>query len=308
MSFFENSLDADSRMADRWICEFCTMENENTVKIQGNDTPVIKCQLCDKIRPGFELFVDNKGDSVTKEKDKVIVTFGRFSPPTKGHQSLFENVSRLATENNADAFVFVLDCFGGTCAENPLNIDIRLNILKKMYPSTNLKFVKVLNKVGSNIEDIITDLIENKKYMPENITILEGSDRIKAFQEIVDRIMLDKTANIKIAEKALEVLKESVKYYNGKNITVLQSGKNRKNVFNGTTESMSATHVKKAALDGNINAFTKGVKIGDLSDTNIKVLINEIRKVSGKEPIQGGTRKRSKRGLTRKSHTRLKRN
>jgi nicotinic acid mononucleotide adenylyltransferase len=277
------------------------MENEDTVKIQGNETPVIKCLLCDTPRAGFDLFVDNKGDPVIKEKDKVVITFGRFSPPTKGHQSLFDNVSRLATENNADAFVFVLDCFGGTCAENPLNIDIRLNALKKMYPSTNLKFVKVLNKVGSNIEDILSDLIENKKYSPDNITIIEGSDRIKAFQEIVDRIILDKTANIKIAEKALEVLKETVKYYNGKTITVLQSGKNRKNVFNGTTESMSASHVKKAALYGNINAFTQGVKIGDLSDTNIKVLVNEIRKVSGKDPIQGGTRKRSKRGVTRKS-------
>lgn len=282
-------------MPEKWICEFCTMENEDTVKIQGKDAPLVKCQLCDKSRPGFDLFVDNNGDPVIKQKDKVVITFGRFSPPTKGHQSLFETVSRIATENDADAFVFVLDCYGGSCAENPLNIDIRLNVLKKMYPTTNLKFVKVLNEVGRSNEDIISDLVENKKYSPDNITIIEGSDRVKPFQELVQRLILEKSTNIKVAEKALEVLKETVKYYSGKNITVLQSGKTRKNAYNGTTESMSASHVKKAALNGNINAFTEGVKIGDLSDTNIKVLINQIRKVSGKDPIKGGTRKRNRR-------------
>lgn len=287
-------------MSERWICEECTMENEVTVTRNGKDQPVIKCQLCDTIRKGFELFVDNKGDPVKREKDKVVITFGRFSPPTKGHQSLFDNVSRLATENDADAFVFVLDCYGGSCADNPLSIDIRLNVLKKMYPTTNLKFVKVLDHVVGNIEFIIEDLVENKKYPLENITIIEGSDRVKMFQDVVDSIIVGKTGSIKAAERAIEVLKETAKSYTGKSIKVLQSGKNRKTVYNGTSESMSATHVKKAALNGNINAFTEGVKIGDLSDANIKVLVNEIRKVSGKDPIKGGTRK-TRRRYTRKS-------
>lgn len=282
-------------MEETWTCEACTFQNqEYIVTSDGNKKHVTMCTLCNTMRAGYELFIDNHGDPVERTKDKVVLSFGRFSPPTKGHKALFENISNLATEHDADAFIFVLDCYGGSCSSNPLSIDIRLNILKKMYPMTNLKFVKIVTKSDNNIEEIVrivTDLIEIKKYPIENIMIVEGSDRVKDFQDLVDTIFDRKIASLEIIEKASDALKETVKTYEGKRITVLQAGKNRKNAFNGTPESISATLVKKAALNGNIGAFTEGVKIGDISDTNIKVLMNEIRRVSGKDPIQGGTRK-----------------
>jgi nicotinic acid mononucleotide adenylyltransferase len=286
-------------MEETWTCEVCTFPNQEYIYTSdGNKKHVTMCGLCNTTRAGYELFVDNQGDPIDRKKDKVVVTFGRFSPPTKGHKALFDNISNLATEHNADAFVFVLDCYGGSCSANPLSIDIRLNILKKMYPTTNLKFVKIVTKSDKNVEEIVrivTDLVESKKYPIENIMIVEGSDRVKDFQELVDTIIDRKVATLEIIEKASDALKETAKTYEGKRITVLQAGKNRKNQFNGTAESISATLVKKAALDGNIQAFTDGVKIGDVSDTNIKVLINEIRRVSGKDPIQGGTRKRHRK-------------
>jgi len=282
-------------MEETWTCEACTFQNQEYIfTSDGNKKHVTTCSLCNTIRSGYELFVDNQGDPVERTKDKVIVSFGRFSPPTKGHKELFDNISNLATEHNADAFIFVLDCYGGSCSSNPLSIDIRLNILKKMYPMTNLKFVKIVTKSQNNIEEIVkivTDLVESKKYPIENIMVVEGSDRVKDFQDLVDTIFDRKVATIEIIEKASDALKETAKNYEGKRITVLQAGKNRKNAFNGTPESISATLVKKAALDGNIQTFTEGVKIGDISDTNIKILMNEIRRVSGKDPIQGGTRK-----------------
>lgn len=285
-------------MASNWTCEICTLLNKEYTT---------NCSLCNSIRPGYELFVDNNGDPVSRTKDKVVITFGRFSPPTKGHKALFDRISELAKQHNADAFVFVLDCHGGSCAENPLKLDIRLNILKKMYPATNLKFVKILIKSGNNLEEVVTDLVEIKKYPIENIMIVEGSDRVNDFQNVVDNMFSKKIASLEIAEHALAALKEAVTNYQGKRITVLQAGNNRKNVFNGSPESRSATLVKKAALNGNIETFTEGVKIGDVSDSNIKVLMNEIRRVSHKDPIQGGTRKRHqiyRRGSTKKYHSR----
>jgi len=282
-------------MPENWECEVCTFSNEDTVYISdGRTKPVTMCSLCNTMRPGYELFVDNNGDPIERTKDKAIITFGRFSPPTKGHKELFDTVSKLATDQNADAFVFVLDCVGGSCSSNPLSIDVRLNVLKKMYGKTNLKFVKMTNKAENNSQEIVkivTDLVEIKKYSIENVIIVEGSDRVKEFQNLVDDIFDNKLAKLEIAQKASDALKETVKNYEGKRIAVLQAGKNRKNNFNGSPESMSATRVKKSALNGNIAEFTEGVKIGNISDMNVKVLMNEIRRVSGKEPIQGGTRK-----------------
>jgi len=296
-------------MPETWECEVCTFSNEDTVYISdGRTKPVTICSLCNSMRPGYELFVDNKGDPIERTKDKAIITFGRFSPATKGHKEIFDTVSKLATDQNADAFVFVLDCLGGSCALNPLSIDMRLNLLKKMYGKTDLKFVKMINKPESNSQEIVkivTDLIETKKYPIENVIIVEGSDRVKDYQNLVDNIFDNKLEKLEIAQKASDALKETIKNYEGKRIAVLQAGKNRKNEFNGSPESMSATRIKKAALNGNIAAFTEGVKIGNISDTNVKVLMNEIRRVSGKEPIQGGTRtiyRKHRRGSTKRLH------
>ena len=46
-------------------------------------------------------------DSIVKRKPTAVITFGRFQPPTIGHQVLIEGVKALALERDADPYVFV---------------------------------------------------------------------------------------------------------------------------------------------------------------------------------------------------------
>jgi len=260
-----------------------------------------KCLLCESIREGYELFKETKGNSLIKQKEKVFITFGRFQPPTKGHQVLFNEVSRLARENDADAFIFVIDCGGGSCIENPLPISVRINVLKKMYASTNLKVIGLDHQYGVDIDAVMVELIERLQYLPQNITIIEGSDRVQDFRNLITTLFSSKQEKIDIAERALQELKLKKELYNG-NIVVLQAGENRKGgeTVNGSPASISGTKIRQAAINGNKELFNQGVMIGDMTPADALLLMNEIRKLppNNLPPLQGGSRK-MKRGRMR---------
>jgi nicotinic acid mononucleotide adenylyltransferase len=246
------------------------------------------------MREGYELFTETKGNSLIKQNEKVFITFGRFQPPTKGHQVLFNEVSRLATENNADAFIFVIDCGGGSCIENPLPMSVRINVLKKMYASTNLKVIGLDHKHGVDIDIVMVELIERLHYLPQNITIVEGSDRVEDFRNMISKLYYAKEEKINIAERALQELKSKKELYNG-NIVILQAGENRKEGenANGSPASISGTKIRQAALNGNKELFNQGVMIGDMTPADALLLMNEIRKLppNNLPPLQGGSRK-----------------
>ena len=276
-----------------WDCNACGMENRDTE---------IQCTLCYASRPGFELFKKTTGNSINKTKDNLIITFGRFQPPTRGHKIIFDEMSKLAAEKNADAYVFIVDCAAGACTTNPLPKNVIVNTLKKMYASSNLKFTALENmQVGA--DNILKSLIETHKYPVENITIVIGSDRVSDFKEVSRMIILEKEERIRVAERALEELRQVKELYSGKEIQVVQAGQDRKEQNNGSPESISATKIRQAAIDGNKDLFNKGVMIGDMTPADALVLMNEIRKLSTLPVLQGGRRKMQK---TRKGYRKSK--
>lgn len=286
-----------------WTCSVCGFS-----ELKDTD---YKCSICDTMRKGYELFTETKGNSLIKQKEKVFITFGRFQPPTKGHQVLFNEVSRLARENDGDAFIFVIDCGGGSCIENPLPMTVRINVLKKMYASTNLKIIGLDHKYGVDMDIVMVELIERLRYLPQNITIVEGSDRVEDFREMISKLYYGKEERIKIAELALQELKSKKELYNG-DIIVLQAGENRKEGenANGSPASISGTKIRQAALNGNKELFNQGVMIGNMTPADALLLMNEIRKLppNNLPPLQGGSRKMQRSHLryrnkkTRKSN------
>jgi nicotinic acid mononucleotide adenylyltransferase len=271
-----------------WSCSVCTFDNSDDK---------VKCGLCDTMREGYDIFQQTKGNSVFKTKEKAYITFGRFQPPTKGHKVLFDEVSRLARENDGDAYIFVINCDGGSCIQNPLPLHVRINVLKKMYPSesTNLNIIALDQGPLVSLEDVMSELIEARHYLPENITIVEGSDRVQGFKDLVESLYFTKNRKIETAEAALKELKIIIKLYQGK-INVLQAGKNRKEGANANNSpaSISGTKVRQAALDGNKELFNQGVMIGNMTPNDSLLLMNQIRKLEGLTPLQGGGRKTRK--------------
>lgn len=138
------------------------------------------------------------------EPKRAIFTFGRFQPPTIGHNNLIEKLIRTSKSLNARPFVFVsltqnaLEDTKWKKAlrkvqninkyitkkenENPLSPDIKIEILNKMYPNSRISFIngaKQLNRIYS-IQRAIDFL--SKEF--DDIYLIVGSKRYSEFKQM----------------------------------------------------------------------------------------------------------------------------
>ena len=61
----------------------------------------------------------------------AVFSFGRFNPPTIGHELLINKVSKVASRNRADAFIFPSG--SQDAKKNPLDYDEKIKYMKKMF-------------------------------------------------------------------------------------------------------------------------------------------------------------------------------
>ena len=228
--------------------------------------------------------------TIVKHHSKVYFTFGRFQPPTIGHKVLIDKIASLAEENEADAYVFVsskqndmdkykrsklyksMKASGSFIStdqnENPLPVGTKVEVLRKMYPDTKVVFVDTTLEKCASLPRIV-DILKSK-YEDKYITMGVGSDRVSSFEDY-----------FKVSEKPIKV--ESL-------------GDRTVNATNTSAKAMSGTKMREAAIAGNVEAFTRGVKIGNMTDEDALNLMNEIR-LSLEYPavVKGGAKAKTRK-------------
>ena len=233
---------------------------------------------------------------IVKHHPKVYFTFGRFQPPTIGHKVLIDKMASLASEENADAYVFVsskqndMDKYKKSKAykemqttnqfwstdlnENPLPVSAKVEFLRMMYPDTPVVFVDTTLEKCTQLFNII-DSLRSAGYT--DITMGVGSDRLPTFQK---------------------TLKEST-------IKVISLGERTVNSTNSNARAMSGTKMRLAAIKPDFEGFMRGVMIGAMTQEDALRLMNMIR-VSLEYPpyTRGGVRAK---GTRRNKHVIIKR-
>ena len=179
---------------------------------------------------------------------KVVFAFGRFQPPTTGHELLVNAVKKLAG-TTADHVIYASKTEDKK--SNPLPVARKVYFLKRMFPKTN--FVAASAEVRTPIE-AAKEL--NKKY--KNIVLVAGSDRVASFQKLLND-------------------------YNGKEyhfdtIEVVSAGE--RDPDSDTASGMSGTKMREAAVAGDFNKFKKGLP-HTLTELDGRRLMNDIRKGMG---------------------------
>jgi hypothetical protein len=129
--------------------------------------------------------------------------------------------------------------------ENPLPVGTKVEILRKMYPSSGVIFVDTTVEGCPQLFNII-DALRSAGY--EDITMGVGSDRVSTFEK---------------------VFKGSLK--------VESLGERTVNAANMSAKAMSGTKMREAAVSGNKEAFLSGVLIGDMTREDGLRLMNMIR-------------------------------
>lgn len=186
---------------------------------------------------------------------KVVLAFGRFQPPTTGHELLVNAVKKIASAQKADHVIFASRTQDKK--SNPLPVDRKVYYLKRMFPKTN--FVAANEQVRTFLE---AATILNKKY--KNLVMIAGSDRVPEYKKLLDRY-------------------NGGDLFNYDSIEVVSAGERDPDADNAT--GMSGTKMREAAKKGDFQLFKKGLP-KTLTELDGRRLMNEIRQGMGIDPIK----------------------
>ena len=159
----------------------------------------------------------------------IAFTFGRFNPPTIGHEKLINATKaaggkyRIYVSKTQDA------------KKNPLDYDTKMKYLNAMFPTASISY--------DNMRTMLEIIVKLYDEGWRNVTLVVGSDRVADFDKMLN------TYN-GIEGKAHG-------YYKFDSINVVSAGERDPDADGA--EGMSASKMRAAAVANNYDAFKQGL-------------------------------------------------
>jgi hypothetical protein len=182
---------------------------------------------------------------VEKTKGTLTVAFGRFNPPTTGHEKLLDTVAA----NSDDGDYIIIPSRSQDKKKNPLDPDTKVSVMRQMFPQHSERIVN--DPQNRTIFDVL-----KKAHMDgyAGVRIIGGGDRVVEFEKLSNN-------------------------YNGKlyafdNVEVLSAGD--RDPDGDDVSGMSASKQRKAAAEGDFTTFRKGVP-ASMNAKQARDLYNSIR-------------------------------
>jgi len=200
-----------------------------------------------------------------KKGDTAIFTFGRFNPPTVGHEKLVVAVANVARREGGEYFVY--PSRSQDSKKNPLSQKQKIQYMKKMFSKHR---TNIISSTGNNALEIASEL-HDEGYT--NLVMVVGSDRVKDFKTLLDRYNGDE-------DKAHG-------FYDFDSIKVVSAGERDPDAEG--VEGMSASKMRQSAVEGDFKTFRKGTP-PSLSDKDTKLMFNDIRKGMRLQVVKEGSK------------------
>ena len=193
---------------------------------------------------GFGQFVEAKSKT-------AVFTFGRFNPPTIGHQKLLQAVLRTAKREGGKPLIFGSQ--SQDSKKNPLSYKTKMKYLAKMFP----KEMRGQSLTGE-LKTAIDIAVKLNDY--DRLVMVVGSDRVSDFESL-----LTKYNGVEARHG----------FYEYSEIKVISAGE-RDPDAEGVT-GMSASKMRAAAGSGDYDSFKLGLPKG-YDGTQ---LFNDVRRGMG---------------------------
>lgn len=185
-------------------------------------------------------FSEWKAVNEAVENGTLVMTFGRFNPPTIGHKWLFQKMLNIATKERGVPLVFASHTQDPK--KNPLPYDQKCKWIAKLLP----KGLRLVKTKARNMQEILKEL------MPKGfrrLIVIVGEDRVEGFSWI-DKYKED------FGFQKVEIVSAGVRG----GVTAVQNA--------------SATQMRAYAKAGDLEAF-KSLSPFDERDT--EVLYNQLQ-------------------------------
>ena len=199
----------------------------------------------------------------------AVFAFGRFNPPTIGHEKLINAVIAVNQRESGTAFIY--GSHTQDSKKNPLTHKQKFKYLKEMY-SSKKKIFQSRSKAKNPLE--AADELSGKY---NKLIMIAGSDRVSEFKSLLNTYNGKKGGHGSYEFEEIEV----------------KSAGERDPDADGAS-GMSASKMRKAATQGDFDAFQTGVS-SELNTKDKKDMMNEVRKGLKLDAIREEMRRR--RGL-----------
>ena len=161
------------------------------------------------------------------EDETLTIVFGRFNPPTSGHEKLLGAARKAA----AGGDLKIYPSRSQDDKKNPLDPDMKISYMKKLFPEYEEEIIN--DGDMRSIFDVLTTADQDY----ENVNIVVGADRQSEFENLANKYNKD--------------------LYDFENIRVISAGV-RDSDAEGV-EGMSASKMRLAAAENDFKMFQSGI-------------------------------------------------
>jgi hypothetical protein len=181
--------------------------------------------------------------------DTLTIVFGRFNPPTIGHEKLLKAANKAATGGNLKIYPSRTQ----DPKKNPLDASTKISFMRKMFPDYAEQIIN-----DPDMKSIFDVLVNADKDGYGNVNIVVGSDRQSEFENLAQKYNGD--------------------LYQFDLIRVISAG--MRDADAEGAEGMSASKMRKAVMDDDLDSFRKGTP-KQLDDGDVQTLFNAVRQAMG---------------------------
>ncbi len=181
----------------------------------------------------------------SEEGGTVTVVFGRFNPPTIGHEKLLKSAKRIS----AGSDIKIYPSRSQDPKKNPLEASTKISYMRKMFPEFADNIIN--DPDMKTIFNVLTTAYEDGY---ANVNIVVGSDRQSEFENLAQKYNGD--------------------LYNFDLIRVVSAGVRDADAEG--VEGMSASKMRKAVMDNDFESFRRGTP-KTLDDGDAQALFDQVR-------------------------------
>jgi len=188
---------------------------------------------------------EGEGEGGSAEGDTLTTAFGRFNPPTAGHEKLL-SAARKAAVGGA---LKIYPSRSQDPKKNPLDPDMKISYMKKMFPDYEEEIIN--DSEMKTIFDVLSTAFEDGY---KNVNIIVGADRQAEFENLAT--------------------KYNGELYDFDNIRVISAGV--RDADAAGVEGMSASKLRKAVADDDFKSFKSGMPKG-VKDADTQAIFDAVR-------------------------------
>ena len=184
-----------------------------------------------------------------QELPPLTVVFGRFNPPTVGHEKLLKSAKRIS----AGGDIKIYPSRTQDPKKNPLDPSKKVSFMKQMFPEFKDNIIN-----DNDMKSIFDVLVSANEDGYTNVNIVVGSDRQSEFENLAQ--------------------KYNGKLYTFDQIRVISAG--ARDADAEGVEGMSASKMRKAVMDDDFKSFRRGTP-KTLDDAKTQSLFDAVRQGMG---------------------------